>query len=223
MKRSFWIVFSGLLAFILIGAVIGYFYWRSFEDTPQYSLALLIDAARRDDQRSIDMLVDTDSVVERFVPQVTNKAAEMYGRGMPPVVITRMQNVAQPLMPAVKQKARAELPRLIRKETERFSHVPFAGFVLGADRYLDISVSGSDATIKSKLPNHAFEVTMKRSGSYWQVVGVADEALAKRIAEAIGQQILGMAAKGDIRRAGESLGVENLQELIRQAEEAFEQ
>lgn len=216
-------MFSGLLAFILIGAVIGYFYWRSFEDTPQYSLALLIDAARRDDQRSIDMLVDTDSVVDRFVPQVTNKAAEMYGRGMPPVVITRMQNVAQPLMPAVKQKARAELPRLIRKETERFSNVPFAGFVLGADRYLDISVSGSDATIKSKLPNHAFEVTMKRSGSYWQVVGVADEALAKRIAEAIGQQILGMAAKGDIRRVGESLGVENLQELIRQAEEAFEQ
>jgi hypothetical protein len=223
LRRVFWIVFGCLAAIVLAGGVIGYFYWKSFEDTPQYSLALLIDAARRDDQQAIDTLVDTDSVVERFVPQVTDKAAELYGRGMPPTVLSRMHNVAAPLMPAVKDKARAEIPRLIRKETERFASVPFAGFVIGADQYLEINVEGNDATIKSKLPKHTFEVSMKRSGAIWQVVGVSDKELARRIAEAIGQQIIAVAAKGDLRRGGESLGIQNLQDLVKQAEEALEQ
>ncbi|MDM7923828.1 MAG: hypothetical protein QUS14_16155 [Pyrinomonadaceae bacterium] len=223
MKKVFWRIFAGVSAVVLVGVGAGYLYWKSFEDTPQYSLALLIDAARRDDQQAIDELVDTNAVVDSFVPQVTGKAADMYGRGLPPNVIDRMTNVAAPLMPAVKQKARAELPRLIRKETERFANVPFAGFVLGAEQYLEVLVEGETSRIRSKLPKHTFEVTMKRRGGRWQVIGVNDDALATRISQAIGQQIIGMAAKGDLRRAGESLGVENLQELIKQAEEAFEQ
>ena len=42
-----------LVLFLIIGAVGGYFYWQNLKKTPQYSLALLIDAARRDDQKQL--------------------------------------------------------------------------------------------------------------------------------------------------------------------------
>ena len=53
--------------------VVGFFYWQSIKTTPQYSLALLVDAARRDDQAEIDKLVNVDAVVDDFVPQITDK------------------------------------------------------------------------------------------------------------------------------------------------------
>lgn len=219
---TFWKVFIVLMALAAVASVAGYFYWKSFEDTPQYSLALLVDAAHKDDQASVQQLVDTDAVVEAFIPQVTEKAAGLYGRGLPKDVLSRLSFVARPLMPAIKERAKAELPRLIRKETDRFSHVPFAGFVLGADQYLLIDVKGETATVRSNLPEHSFEVKMLRSGSRWKIVSVTDDDLSTRIAQAIGQEIIGIAASGELTRAGERLGVENLQDLIRQAEAIFE-
>ncbi len=221
MKKAVWTSFVVILTAGLIAAGAGYFYWKSFEETPQYSLALLFDAARRDDNTAVAELVDSDAVVDSFVPQVTAKAFELYGRGLPPQAVALISGIADPLMPAIKQRARDELPRLIRRETERFADVPFAAMVLGADRYLDITVEGETATVRSKMPGHSFDVTMQRNGKKWQIVGVRDEALAQRIAEAIGDQLMQAVKQGDLKRAGESLGIENFQEMLRQTEEIF--
>ena len=117
----------GVLIFLIsvIGAVGGYFYWRNLKTTPQYSLALLVEAARRDDQEAVDNLVDTDAVVDDFMPQITDKAIELYGRGLAPATIQKMAQVAAPLLPAIKQRARAEVPNLIREKTKNFENIPF--------------------------------------------------------------------------------------------------
>ncbi len=141
-KRLFAITGLVLLSVLLIAGIGGFIYYQSLKSTPQYSIALLIDAAKRDDKAAIDRLVDTNAVVDDFVPQITNKAIELYGRGLPPAVLERVQLLAQPLLPAVKERARAELPRVIRERSERFGYVPFFGMVLGADKYLDIEVTG---------------------------------------------------------------------------------
>src|SRR5688572_8645322 len=131
-----------LLALIAVSAVGGFLYWRSFAGTPQYSLALLVDAARRDDQAGVDRIVAIDTIVDGFIPQITGKAVELYGRGLPPQTLARVAKVAAPVMPALKERARLQLPDLIRKKTARFEGVPFAAMVLGADRYLDIRLEG---------------------------------------------------------------------------------
>lgn len=218
-----WIIAAVCIVIIAAAAIGGIGYWRYLRTTPQYSLALIVDAARRDDKADLDRLVDTGAVVDGFVPQVTEKAADIYARGMSQSIVRRIATVAQPLLPAIKGRARDELPKLIRKQTDRFSHLPFAGFVLGADRYLDIAVEGNIAIIRSKLPEHKFEFTMKRSGDVWQIVDVRDDELATRIAQAIGQEIIGIAASGELKRAGQTLGISNLQNLIKQAEEAIQQ
>jgi hypothetical protein len=204
---------------ILIGVLAGYLYWRSFEDTPQYSLALLVEAARQDDQAQVDQIVAIDSIVDDFVPQITGKAVELYGRGLPPKTIDRVARVAAPVMPALKDRARAQLPVLIRKKTARFESVPFAAMVLGADRYLDIRPNGDTAIITSKLPEHSFEVRMKRNGQGWTIVSVRDDALATEIAQKVGQEIIAVASNGGVNAAGERLGIKNLNVLLQEAEE----
>ena len=208
-----------LAALIVIGGVGGYLYWQSLKRTPQYSLALLIDAARRNDQAEIDKVVDINAVVDDFVPQITGKAIDMYGRGLPPSTIGKVASVAAPMMPAVKDRARAELPDKIRERTEKFKYVPMPAIVFGADKYLDISIKGDDAVIKSKQADRPLEVRMKRNGDRWQVVAVKDDELATQIARQIGQEIIAVAANGGVDGAAERLGISDLQNILQRASE----
>jgi hypothetical protein len=208
-----------ILLTTMIGGVGGYFYWQSLKRTPQYSLALLVEAARRNDQAEIDRIVDINAVVNDFVPQITGKAIDMYGRGLSPETIGKVASVATPLMPAVKDRARAELPDKIRERTEKFNYIPMPAIVLGADRYLDITVDDDNAIVKSKQSGRPLEVRMKRSGDRWQVVSVKDDELATQIARQIGQEIIAVASNGGVENAPERLGIRDLQNILHQASE----
>lgn len=218
-KKPF--ILTGLIVFSVAAAIGigGLLYYRSFKGTPQYSLALIIDAAKRDDEAAVASLIDIDRIVEDFVPQITAKAIDMYGRGQPPSVLSKIQNIAKPLMPAVKDRARSELPRVIRERTEQFGYVPFSAMVIGADRYLDIRVSGDTATVVSKLPDHPLQIRMQRSGDLWRIAAVTDESLATDVARKIGQEIISIATDGRVETAKKYGGVGNLADLLRQAEE----
>jgi hypothetical protein len=211
-----------LLAVVLIvGGIFGYFYWQNLKKTPQYSLALLVDAARRDDQKAIDELVDTDGVVDDFVPQITDKAVELYGRGLAPSTIQKLAQAVAPFMSALKERAKSELPDLIRDKTQKFDNIPFWAIAIGAEKYLDITQESDKAFIKSKLPDRPLELSLKRNGERWQVVAVKDEVLARRIAEKIGQELIVVAQKGGIKKAGEQLGVSNLEDILKNTDGIF--
>ena len=218
-KRVFAIAGFVVVFMLLIAGVGGYLYYRSLRGTPQYSIALLVDAAKRDDRAEIDSLVDIDAVVDDFVPQITAKAIELYGRGLSPVVLQRISSIATPIMPAVKQRARVELPKVIRRRfEEEFGYVPFFGMVIGADRYLDITTTGDTAIVRSKVRDHPLEMKMKREGEVWRIVGVRDDQLATDISRKIGQEIIAIAANGGKDTAAQ-FGIGNLSDLLRQAED----
>ena len=208
-----------ILLVLLLAGVGGYLYYQSLKSTPQYSLALLVDAAKRDDQQTINEVIDINAVVDDFMPQIVTKAVELYGRGMPQVIIDKMTSIAAPIMPAVKDKARSQLAKVIRDRTERFGRVPFFAMVLGADRYLDFKIDGENAVVRSKLPEHPLELKMRKSGDRWKIVGVHDDQLATDIARTIGQQLIDIAMKGLTKQAADMLGVGNLADLLRQAGE----
>ncbi len=224
-KRKTWktVVVTAAATFAVvcvITSISSYFYWRHLKTTPQYSLALIVDAAKQDQQETVNDLVDIDMVVDDFLPQITDKAVELYGRGLPPETVQRVARIAAPVMPALKDRARDELPGAIRQKTSAFADVPFAAMVIGADKYLDVSVAGDVATVKSKLPEHNFEVQMKRTGERWKISAVKDDALATRIAQRIGQEIIAIAVNGSGSRKSR-LDIANINELLREAVEIF--
>src|SRR5207253_6812086 len=48
----------------------GYFWWRHYQSSPAYSLALLVDATQRNDKQAIDSILDTEKIATDFVSQV---------------------------------------------------------------------------------------------------------------------------------------------------------
>jgi hypothetical protein len=222
-KRGIWkTIFKTILALftllLLIAAIGGYFYWQELRRSPAYSLALVVDAARRDDKQALAKLVDTDRIVDNFVPQITDKAVELYGRGLPQSVIQKLARVASPALPALKDHARVELPRLIREKTKSADNVPFFLVAIGAWHNLEIQQEGDIATVKSTMPDRPLELKMQKVGDIWQVIEIRDEPLARKIAEKMGQDIIAAANNG-AARAGEMIGVPNLNEIIKKAEE----
>jgi hypothetical protein len=178
--------------FAVVAAVAFFIYWQYLKTTPQYSLASLVDAAKRDDSSRVDELVDSDAVVEDMLPQVLAKAVDRYGRGVPPTILARAVVVTTPFLPAVKQRVRPEVPGLIRKETLELSGMPFPLLVLGAERYLDVQVDGDKAIIKKKGDETPSEIRMERNGSGWKVTGFKDEKFAGDLAQRVGQEILSL-------------------------------
>lgn len=210
-----------LLAVLLVVLVGGYLYWQSLKQAPQYSLALLVDAARRDDNAQIEQLVDTEAVVDSFVPQITKKAVELYGRNIPPEQLAKVSQTAAPLMPAIKQRAKEELPRVIRDKTKPFESVPWWAIALGADRAVEIRTESDNAFVTSKIPEREIEVTMRRSGDLWKIVSIKDERLARQIAEKIGQELVAASTKDGVKKAGEKLGVKGLEDIKKKIEDIF--
>ena len=214
--------FAVVLTVVLIAVGIGaYVYWRSVKKTPAYSLALIVDAARRDDKAQLEKLIDTEAVVEDFMPQITAKAVELYGRNLPPQTIARIEQTAAPLIPAVKQRARSELPGVIREKTAPVEKVPYWAIALGADRAVDIVINGETATVTSKIPERPLELTMLRDGDYWKVVAFKDDVLAQKIAEKIGQEVIAFAAKNRVKKAGEQIGVPDADQILKNVQDIF--
>lgn len=198
---------------VLIAGLAGLIYWQRIKASPQYSLALLVDAARRDDQKAIDDLVDTDAVVDSFLPQVIEKAVELYGKNVPGIAVTALEKAADQFKPAIKRRAREEVPRVIREKTDRFDRVPYWAMAIGAGWFLDITYEGDTAKVKSLIENRPFELTMKRNGDVWRVVGIKDEIVARRIAERIGQEIINIVSKEGLNKAAEKIAPGGLNEL----------
>jgi hypothetical protein len=219
-KQTFVIAGTVALTLAVVVLIGGLIYYHQLKSSPQYALALLVDAAKRDDTEEVDNIVDIDAVVEDFMPQVTAKAIELYGRGLSPEAIQRATILARPLMPAVKDRARAELPRVIRERTAKYGEVPFFAMVLGASKYLDIAVTDDVAVLNSKLENHPLEMRMQFDGDRWHIVGVKDDKLAASIAQKIGQEIIALATLGGSKDTADKFGgIGNLTNTLRQAEE----
>lgn len=211
------IAIAMLLLVFLVG-IGGFVYWQYLKTTPQYAIASLIDASRRGDKQEIDRIIDTDRVVDDFVPQIVEKAIELFGRGISKSVIDRISQIATPFMPAVKKRVKQNLPRMLRARTQKFENIPFPAIVVGANRYLEISYEGNDtALVKSLIKDKPLDLKMEYDGSRWRVVAVEDEKIATQLAQRYGQQIITLAqSRGEdgINKLGERLGIRNLSELI---------
>jgi hypothetical protein len=197
-KRSGWkkilLISGGLLALILlVAAVGGYWWWSNLQKSPTYSLALLIDGARKDDQKTIDQFLDTNQVVDNFVPQIETKAKERYARGLTPETVKRAETLIvqylTPVLPTIKEQARLEIPRQIKEKAANVPQAPAWSLAFALNRIAEVTQSGDKATIKSNYQNRPLEVTMQKNADKWKVVGFQDEPLADRIAQEIADMV----------------------------------
>jgi hypothetical protein len=179
-------------AVLLIGIVIiviAFLWWRSYQTTPAYSLALLVDAVQRGDRAAFDGLVDTDSVAKNFVPQVTEKAIGQYASGITGALRQQIEALVPTLLPSVKPMVRDAMTSYVKALAARAEGKPFILIALGMPYEVEIKEEGDTAHVAANLNNRPVELTMERRGDLWKIVAVKDDALAKQIVESIAKNL----------------------------------
>src|SRR5882724_10186108 len=165
-----------ILVVVIIGALAGgYFWWRHYQSQPAYSLALLVDAAQRNDGAEIDLLLDMDKITTDFVKQVK---ARVPGSSLLPA------QIEQTLTPKLNPTVRDELIKEVQRLTERAKGKPFPLVALAVPYLVDIKQDGSAATAEMKLQDEQIKLTMQTDAAgRWQTVAIQDDKLADIIAD----------------------------------------
>ena len=167
-----------ILVVVIIGALAGgYFWWRHYQSQPAYSLALLVDAAQRNDGAEIDRLLDLDKITTDFVSQVKARVPES---SLLPAQIE--QNVTPKLKPTVRDELIKELQRLTRQADGKL----FPLVALAVPYFVDIKQDGTAATAEMKLQDEQIKLTMQADATgNWKTVAIQDDKLAEMIADSV--------------------------------------
>src|SRR5712692_2750785 len=165
-----------VLVVVIIGAAAGgYFWWRHYQSQPAYSLALLVDAAQRNDGAEIDRLLDMDKITNDFVTQVK---ARVPGSSLLPT------QVEQSLTPKLKPTVRDELIKEVQRLTERAKGKPFPLVALAVPYLVNIKQDGNAAIAEMKFQDERIKLTMQADAAgRWQTVAIQDDKLADIIAD----------------------------------------
>ncbi|HVF42885.1 MAG TPA: hypothetical protein VM936_07745 [Pyrinomonadaceae bacterium] len=180
------LVVVGVLLVLLVSA---YAWWRGFERSPAYSLALLVDAAQRDDKQAVESLINADTIAEGFIPQVVEKLAGQ-GSQLTPQARASLPSVIPQLIPRVRETMRDEIARNLKElRGGDTSSTPFFVKALGVRGLTDVREQGDTAAVAVKSDARALDLTMKRDGDRWRVVNVKDDRLATDIAARLATSI----------------------------------
>ncbi|HVF44188.1 MAG TPA: hypothetical protein VM936_14285 [Pyrinomonadaceae bacterium] len=186
--------FLSLTALVVVGVLLvllvsGYAWWRGFERSPAYSLALLVDAAQRDDKQTVESMIDSDQIAQGFIQPVLEKLAGQ-GSTLTPQARASLPNVIPQLIPRVRETMRDEIARNLKElRGGDTSNTPFFVKALGVRRLTDVKEQGDTAAVAVKSDARPIDLTMKREGDRWRVVNVKDDRLASDIAARLATSI----------------------------------
>lgn len=171
-----------LLGAVLLSAVVGFLWWRQFQRGPAYSLASLLDAARREDLRGVEQYVNADAVAQGFVPQVIERLTGE-GAPVPPELRGQVSAALPQLIPRVRETMSEEVARGLKVFADRAAgETPTPLLALGVSRFAKIEEQGETARVTLEREGRATELLMRRAGERWRVENVKDEELASLIA-----------------------------------------
>lgn len=189
-KRT-WVglILGGLL---ITGFAAVFFWWQHYKTTPAYSLALLVDAAQRNDAAAFDRIIDMEKVIDNFVPQLVQRATGGLASDLAASLRTQIESLAPEVMASVKQLVREEIRKRVNELAESSSARPFFLTALVISFETDISERDDSAIATINTGDHHVELLMERpEGGLWKVVSLRDDALAARIVNDIVKNLPG--------------------------------
>lgn len=187
-KRRRWLPVLAILAilvvaFIAVIAIAGFFSWRRFQSSPEYSLTLLVDAAQRSDTQTLNKLLDDDEIAKNMIPSVSQKAVERYGGS----INASTQQQIDKLLPALLLRVKQTIHDQVASEIKSFagSSEPKPFIVLLATVPSLVTITSEGDTAKASVKNRNVELTMRRDADRWKVIGVNDDAVVQRVVDSV--------------------------------------
>jgi hypothetical protein len=183
------LIVAGLIVVLLVG---GYVWWQGFKKSPPYSLALLVDAAQRDDAQTVGSLIDADSIAQGFIPQVIDRLAGA-DSPVPAQARASLTSALPQLLPHVRDGVRDEVAGMAKSAAESMKnggrYLPFPLYAIGLSSSVKVTEEGDKATVMIPNVDKHSELTMRRDGERWKVVAVKDERIVADIATRLASSI----------------------------------
>jgi len=165
---------------LIVGGIAGgaFFWWRHYQSSPAYSLALLVDAIQRNDKPKVDELLDTEKIVADFVSQVRERVPASS-------LAVSQTDAAKMISPKIKDTLHDQLIKQVQQLTDVAAGKPFVLVALAVPHFAEIKQDNNSAHASIILKEEQIEVEMVPSGDKWQITSVRDDKLAKMIAQAM--------------------------------------
>jgi hypothetical protein len=193
-KRRRWPRVLAVLALLVVIAVVGagvagYLLWRRYQATPTYTLALILDAAQRDDVAEFQKRIDDEEIAKNVAASVNKKAAARYGYAFNSSIQQQIDNAMPSLLPRVKQAVQNELLNAMKAFASGPEKRSFIS-ILGAVRsLLTITEEGDSAKATGTMAGRNIEMTMRREGNGWKVTDFKDDLIEQRIVDSVMKEL----------------------------------
>jgi nitrate reductase NapE component len=187
-KRRRWLRVLGILAllvllFVVVAAVGGYFLVRRYQSSPTYALALLLDAAQRNDIAEFQKRIAEEEIAKNMTAAVTQKAAARYGQAIDSSMQQKIDSMMPSLLPRVKQTVHDEFLNAIKAAApEQRSFISILGAV---QSMMTVTTNGDSAKATGKMAGHDIELGMRRDADGWKVIDVKDDLIVQRVVDSV--------------------------------------
>jgi len=174
-------ILSVVTIFLVLLVVGGLFlWWQHYKTTPAYSLAVLIDAAQRQDTSTVESIIDMNQVATNFAGEVSDRAASRYGMALGGNARQQVAALAPKLLPRIKDSVSAALTTRIQQLSTSTNRKPFLLTALGVPYVMNIAENGNTAKATAQVQNRSLQLDLSRVENGWKVVAFHDEELVQQ-------------------------------------------
>jgi len=189
------IVFGLLLVIAIAVAVGGFLWWRNYQTTPAYTLALIVDAAQRNDLPEFQKRIDDEEIAKNMIATVSQKAAGRYGFALSGSMQQRIDSLLPSLTPRLKQAINDEVAKELKDVASKSEPKPFLLLAATLSSIVNVTTEGDSARATTSMLGRPIELTMRRDADRWKVTEYKDEVVVQRVVDSV---IKELPAIGDI-------------------------
>lgn len=185
-----WPKVLGILAAfcVVLVLVVGFalfLWWRHYQKTPAYSLALIVDAAQRDDMVAFRNQLDDEQIARNLVASVREKASSRYGLALSDSLQRKIDSLLPSLLPQLKDRIHTEVAKEVKEFSSRAQSKPFVVVALTISSLVTITMDGDNARVTAPISDRPVEVALRRDGDRWKVVDFKDDVLVQRVVDSM--------------------------------------
>ncbi|HJP94562.1 MAG TPA: hypothetical protein VJ875_21550 [Pyrinomonadaceae bacterium] len=178
-----------VLVFVVVTAAGGFFWWRHYQTTPAYTLALMIDAAQRNDAVELQKRIDDDEVAKNMMASVSQKAASRYGFALNSSIQSQIDKVVPSLLPQLKQTIQDEVVNEIKEFASKSEPRPFIYLLVAVPSLINVTTEGDTAKATTKMNDRPIELTMRRDADRWKVTGFNDDVVVQHVVDNVMKEL----------------------------------
>jgi hypothetical protein len=193
-KRRLWpkvvAILMGLVLIALVAiAAVGFFWWRHYQSTPDYTLTLIMDAAQRNDLAELEKRIDDEEIAKNMVAAVSQKAAGRYGFALNSSIQQRIDGVMPSLLPRLKQTIHDEVVKELKELASKSKPRLFIFFVDTVPSLVKVTTEGDTAKATAAMSDRTIELTMRRDAERWKVIEFKDDLVVQRVVDSVMKEL----------------------------------